>query len=307
MMRTWTPRQRRAFSLFEVLIVLALFLILFALLLPGVAALRQKAAQAQSTNNMKQLGLAVHNYAGTNNFFPPGLDDNNFSTAAYLLPYIEQANVFNLIDFKKSIDDKANAPARKVIIKTFLNPMDTIVSVSADYGATNYLFNAGSDDDLKDNNGLFYLNSKTTFAAITDGTSNTAMSMETLKGDSMVKAVTVKRQHVLLKKEALKGLKPEAGVDDWKNDKNIAADRCASWMDGRFLQGTFTGTRALNDEKPDVNCAGAGGLSAARSLTTSVPVGMGDGSVRRVSNKMSLETWKNVCSRADGNVLGNDF
>ncbi len=306
-MRTSTRRHRDAFSLFELLIVLALFLILFALLVPGIAVIRQKAAQTQSVNNLKQIGIAVHNYHNTNNTMPPGIDDQNFSASAYLLPYIEQNNVFQLIDFKKSIDDKANAVSRKVIIKIFLSPLDPIASVSMDYGATNYLFNAGSNPDLKDNNGLFYLNSTHALGLIPDGTSNTLMTMETLKGDSMVKAVTVKRQHVLLKKEALKGLKPEAGVEDWKNDKNIASDRCASWMDGRFLQGTFTGTRTLNDEKPDVNCAGAGGLSGARALGNTVAVGMADGSVHTVNNKMSLETWKNLCGRADGNPIGTDF
>ena len=66
----------------------------------------------------------------------------------------------------------------------------------------------------------------------------------------------------------MKGIKDDTGVKDLENDKNIAADRCASWMDGRFLQGTFTGTRTINDDKPDVNCGGIGGLSALRSVDT---------------------------------------
>ena len=163
------------------------------------------------------------------------------------------------------MDDKANAAARKVEVKVFLNPLDNVKSVSADYGATNYLLCAGAKPALADNNGVFYQNSKVSSLIITDGTSNTMMAGETLKGDSGVKATTVKRQHVLLKKDDLKGIKDDAGVKDWENDKNIAADRGASWMDGRFLQGTFTGTRTLNDEKPDVNCGGFGGLSGLRS------------------------------------------
>ena len=90
----------------------------------------------------------------------------------------------------------------------------------------------------------------------------------------------MKRQYVAFKKDALKDLKEDSGVADWKADKMIAADRCASWMDGRFLQGTFTGTRVANDEKPDVNCEGIGGLSGLRSLTETLSVGMADGSVR---------------------------
>jgi hypothetical protein len=64
---------------------------------------------------------------------------------------------------------------------------------------------------------------------------------ETLKGDGGTKAVTVRRQHVLLGKGALKDLQDDAGVQDFKDGKHIAGDRCASWMDGRFLQGTFNG------------------------------------------------------------------
>src|SRR6202042_2538474 len=135
---------------------------------------------------------------------------------------------------------------------------------NADFGATNYLWCAGSKPSLADNNGIFYQNSKVKLTDITDGTSNTMMAGETLKGDGGVKATTVKRQHVLLKKEDLKDIKDDAGVKDWENNKNIAAERCASWMDGRFLQGTFTATRTLNDPKPDVNCAGLGGLSGLR-------------------------------------------
>ena len=117
----------------------------------------------------------------------------------------------------------------------------------------------------------------------------------------------MKLQHVALKKDALKDIKDETGVQDFKDDKNIAADRCASWMDGRFLQGTFTGTRVSNDDKPDVTCEGLGGLSGLRSLTEHVSVAMADGSVRTIAKPVSLETWKRLTSRNDGNPLPNDF
>jgi len=298
-------QRRSGFTLFQLLIVLALLLILFALLLPAVAKARLAAARAQSQNNLKQIALAVHSYHDVNGHMPSGNDANNFSAAAYLLPYIEQTNLFKRIDFKKSVDDKDNAAARKVIVKTFLNPRDNVTSVSADFGATNYLVSAGSLPALADNNGIFYQNSKVKFPDIQDGTSNTMMTGETLKGDSGVKATTVKRQHVLLKKDDLKGIKDEAGVKDWADNKNIVADRCASWMDGRFLQGTFTATRTLNDEKPDVNCAGVGGLSGLRGEEDIVNIGMADGSVRAVTTKISLETWKFLADKADGNVLPN--
>src|SRR5437879_4667966 len=88
--------RRRAFTLFELLTALAAMLLLFALLLPAVARAKLAAVRAQSQNNLKQLALAVHNYASTFNVMPPGVDDNHFSTVAYLLPYLEQNNVFQM-------------------------------------------------------------------------------------------------------------------------------------------------------------------------------------------------------------------
>jgi len=267
------------------------------------------AARQQSQNNLKQIGLACHAYYDTNGSFPSGCNAQNFSAAVHLLPFIEQANVYNLIDQKKPVDDKANAQARAVYIKTFLNPMDPVMKVSDESGSTNYLFNAGSKADLADDDGISTstLDSKVKFPDITDGTSNTLSTGETLKGDGGKKAEDVRRQYVLLKKDALKGIKDDAGVQDFKDDKNIAGDRCASWMDGRFLQGTFTGTRPLNDAKPDVSCGGAGGLSGLRSVSDGVSVGFADGSVRFISQAAKPNIWKLLTSRNDGLPLPPDF
>ena len=300
--------RRSAFTLFQLLTVLAILAFGFALFMPGVAKMRIMAARAQSTNNLKQIGLACHSYNDANGALPPGCNAQNFSAAVHLLPYIEQANVYQLIDLKKSVDDEANANARKIVIKTFLNPMDPVTTVKDDYGPTNYLFNAGSKPDLADNDGVFYRDSKIKLVDITDGTSNTLFTGETLKGDGGVKAVDVRRQYVLLKKGALKEIKDDAGVEDFKDDKNIAGDRCASWMDGRFLQGTFTGTRVLNDAKPDVSCDGDGGLSALRGLAEGVNVGFADGSVRFIGGNgasMKADLWKALTSRNGGEVLPN--
>jgi type II secretory pathway pseudopilin PulG len=290
---------RPAFTLFQLLVIFAILLILFALLLPAIMEARAKAERAKAFNNLKQLGLALINYADTyNGILPPGVDDNHFSAANRLLPFIEQANLYNKIDFKKSIDDKANAEARKVKIKVFLSKGDPIESVKDEWGATNYLFN----------DKVFFRNSKTPFpAAFTDGTSNTIVVGETLKGDGQTKATDVKRQYVLLKKEDLKGTGPNTGVKYFKDDKNIAGDRCGSWMDGRFLQGTFNARLLPNDERPDVSCGGISGVSALRSFDKFVLVGLGDGSARTVKNTISRPTWEHAIDPQDGFPLGPDW
>ncbi len=301
-------RSRPAFTLFQLLVILALLVILLALFLPAVARLREAAARAQSQNNLKQIAIACHNYFSTLNVLPPGVDAKHYSAVTHLLPYIEQNAVFNKIDFKKPMEDKTNAEVRNLTIKVFLNPMDPVERPNSEWGAINYLMSAGSRADLANNDGVFYLDSKVKFQDIADGTSNTLLAVETLKGDGGTKAVDLKRQHVRLKAEDLKEIKPEAGVQDWKDNKHIAGDRCASWMDGRFLQGTFSATRTINDDKPDVDCGGAGGLSGPRSVNDRVNAALCDGSVRAISKKVSADVWKALATRAGGEVVNqNDF
>jgi competence protein ComGC len=292
-----TSRTRPAFTLFQLLIVIAILAILLGLLLPAIVKARAQAERAKAFNNIKQLMLGLHNYHDVNASLPAGIDDQHFSASSKLLPFIEQDNLFKTIDFKKSIDDNANAEARKTIIRTFLSTSDPIQSVKAEWGATNYLFN----------DKVFFLSSKTKFADITDGLSNTIAIGETLKGDGKTKAVDVNRQYVLLKEGDLKNTGPNTGVKYWKDDKNIAGDRCASWMDGRFLQGTFNGRLMPNDERPDVSCGGVSGVSALRSLTSTVAVGLGDGSARAVPNSISKTTWEHAIDPADGFPLGSDW
>jgi type II secretory pathway pseudopilin PulG len=302
-----TPR-RSAFTLFQLLLILALLALLFALLLPLIAKAREQALRAQKLNNLKQFALACHNYAATNGALPSGNDDKNYSAACKLLPYLEQDAFFKTIDFTKAMDDPANAMARGIRIKLFESPLDALPPPNKDYGPTNYLFNAGSKPSLKDNDGVFFQNSKIKFPDITDGTSNTLMIGETLRGDGGQKAVDVRRQHVRLKADTLKDLKEDAGVQDFKDGTHIAGDRCASWMDGRFLQGTFTGTRQPNDTRPDVDCGGVGGLSALRSLDDMIGIAMCDGSTRLINaKKITKETWKALMTRNGNDVLGPDF
>jgi type II secretory pathway pseudopilin PulG len=297
-MRLQQPRP--AFNLFSLLVLIAILAILLALLLPAVQKVREAAARTQSANNLKQLALALHNYNGAVGKLPPGVDKNNFSATTYLLPYIEQDNLYKSIDLKKDIGDKANTEARGTRVKTLENPLDSVEIVNAKWGPTNYLFN----------DKVFFLNSVSSIpASFPDGTSNTIVIGETLKGDGGTKAVSVKRQHVLLAKKDLKGLKDNGGAKYWKDDKNIIGDRCASWMDGRFLQGTFNGRLKLNDPKnPDVSCAGAGGVSTLRTDARLVQVALGDGSVRSLDPAtLTMATWQNALDPADGNPLGSDW
>jgi type II secretory pathway pseudopilin PulG len=294
---------RAAFSLFQLLVVIAILALLLGLLLPAVARVRVASARMQSQNNLKQIGLACHMYHDTYQLFPPGVDGNHFSALAYMLPYVDEARLYKTMDFQKPLDDKANATALTTRIKIFENPQDPAFAAADGPAGSSYLFIAGSKYPLKDNDGVYYTDSKVALADIKDGSSNTVMVGESLRGDGGKRAVDVHRQHVRLKEADLKGLTEQSGVKDFADNKNIAANRCTSWADGRMLQGTCTLTRRINDEKPDVDCGGAGGLSGLRSLTNTVNILLCDGSVHPVTDAVKADVLKAIATRDGGEVV----
>jgi prepilin-type N-terminal cleavage/methylation domain-containing protein len=97
--RRRSTASRPAFTLIELLVVIAIIAVPIALLLPAVQAAREAARRAQCTNNMKQIGLALHNYESSNSAFSTGGESTNFSTLARILPYMEGGTSFNALNF----------------------------------------------------------------------------------------------------------------------------------------------------------------------------------------------------------------
>jgi prepilin-type N-terminal cleavage/methylation domain-containing protein/prepilin-type processing-associated H-X9-DG protein len=215
-------RRRSGFTLIELLVVIAIIAILIALLLPAVQQAREAARRAQCTNNLKQLGLAIHNYLSSGQCLPFGKGGSyaadvpgtpiyaRWSALSQLLMYIEQGNLFNSINFSLPPEtpgmggdvpfmppyqnpNRANMTACRINVGVFLCPSDN-PPIGIWPGGTNYLGNLQTWlCDLSENfpstispgtspQGIFYFNSRVNLAMVIDGTSNTAFMSEKIRG-----------------------------------------------------------------------------------------------------------------------------
>jgi len=163
--------------------------ILVALLLPAVQQAREAARRVQSKNNMKQIGLAMHNYAETHNHFPAGTVENEdlevgerLSWMVSILPFLEQANLYNQINLDEGFSSETNAPLLGSGITTYINPSVPILDPSI--AATHYVGIAGITEEGPSAElpskvaGVFGYDRSTKFSDIQDGTSNTVMVAE---------------------------------------------------------------------------------------------------------------------------------
>ncbi len=295
------------FTLIELLVVIAILAVLMGLLLPAVQKVREAAARTQCVNNLKQIGLALQNYHDTARSFPPGYISSYDSAgndtgpgwgwAAFLLPQMEQQNLYNAIQFTQNIEAPANSAPRVQPLKPYVCPSDSVsptwtatkydlagkpIASICEVAAASYVGNFGVSEPGVDGEGIFFRNSKVTIGEVTDGTSLTMLVGE--RSFRWAEATWV-------------GAVASASMVTSANSPAQPGE----WVSSGFVLGhTFEGAGGPGSPGTEGN-----GFSSQHSQGAHFV--FVDGHVQFLRTAMDHQVYRALSTRAGGEVVGGDF
>lgn len=334
-------RQRYGFTLIELLVVIAIIAILIALLLPAVQQAREAARRTQCRNNIKQLGLALHNYHDSHKVFPPARlhytgterggctwqNQPGHSWRVQILPYIDQAPLYGRINFDLHPANTGTnvANVMNVDIPAYRCPSDPGNRPNAAYAPLNYMVSIGSAADVRGEGGNTTLltgnsvNPDGYWSAVVQN-NGTQKGVFSSNSRTRMSEITDGSSNTLLASECRVGTKlyGNAGNESLCTTAKALApdstrsDRGYSWFFGDWPTWYFSCARTPNFNRttPDngifdcTNFSGGGGLAARSLHTGGVHALLADGSIRFVSDNIHLQTWQNLGNKADGNPIG---
>ena len=272
--------RKRGFTLIELLVVIAIIAVLIALLLPAVQSAREAARRAQCLNNLKQIGLALHNYHSAIGSFPlansvaysdPGVqtDWGTWSALAMMLPYMEQTPLYNAINFSWDASYQAstnnysghpiNSTVFNTIVSSFLCPSDSQAGKSGN--TNNYFGSLGTTTDAWNTNSTGIFAHKTSYGIsdIQDGSSNTIAYSEAIVGDQRGGMIPYRD-----------GLSPSASSADGSNSGQLDASNNPTWVlsDLQSCNAAWQSTGPYENNKGWRWCVGSPGISLFNTIVT---------------------------------------
>ena len=334
---------RRGFTLIELLVVIAIIAVLIALLLPAVQAAREAARRIQCTNNMKQLGLGIHNYESTFGSLPPALLQtgsgstitwsNGWSAHGRILPFMEQGPMFNSINFALRYSEPENTTIAGTVVAAFLCPSEVRqeprISGTKQFGVVNYGWNRGDWYTWggfagPSNRGAFDVNRARRFAEFSDGLSNTVLASEVKTyqpnlGSCGAGLASINTMSNIPPTTA----DPYAVAPEYQAGCTLGLTGHTEWVDGAVHETGFTTAWTPNkrivrkggDPSQDLDLIGVrenkgGPTYAAVNARSYHPGGvnslLGDGSVRFLKDAINGQAWRALGTLAGGEVISSD-